>query len=764
MESFSKKKLVVVESPGKIQKIQKILGDEYIVKASCGHCRDLAPKELSIDVDNNFKPKYQVIPDKRKIVKELISCKDKCSEVILAMDEDREGEMIASSLRDLLDLHNPKRIIFNEITTTAILKSISNPSIIDENMVLAQQTRRLLDRLVGYKLSPLLWKEIKGDLSAGRVQSVVTKIIIDKEEEINKSISEPYFKTTGEFIHNNNLSSVLMKNNQIYKFNSKTSVDEFLTKLSKNNINKVVDIINKKSVKKPSPPFITSSIQQDSYSKFGFSSDYTMRLLQKLYEAGKITYMRTDSTNLSTDIMKQCEKYIKSTYGDNYSQVKNYTKKIKGGQEAHEAIRPTKITTLPDSITLGTEYKKLYGLIWRRTVASQMSNADINIQNIFIDIIDKNNTILPEKSNFVTTFEKILFDGFLVLYNNHESDNKNGMIDININTDVIFNKLQISEEYTKPPLRYNEAGLIKYLEKNGIGRPSTYASIISKIKSKKYVEIKNIDGIKKNSNIINVSKTYKKSVKCKEVKIGNEKNKICPTEVGIKINVFLNDNFSDIMKISFTAELESQLDKIALGNAKWYNILKMYYDRFNPIVIQLNEKYNDIGDVNNTDELFGNHPDNNKEIYKGKGKFGPYIKIMEDNGSWKFSSIKNIDDLTLESAIEILKWPKELGKINNKKVTLNKGQYGLYFKVGKKIISIKDESKDLNLEYAKELFNTDDPYAIKTFKIDDKTIYLKKGPYGHYLKVKFKSNKTKNIPIPNDYDINNLDISKFITK
>jgi DNA topoisomerase I len=756
--------LVIVESPGKIKKIQKILGNEYIVKASFGHCRDLDSKQLSIDVNNNFNPNYIIISSKKKIVKELREAHKECNEVILAMDEDREGEMIASSLRDILKLKNPKRIVFHEITQNAIDNSIKNPTVINEDMVYAQQTRRLLDRLVGYKLSPLLWKELKGELSAGRVQSVVVKIIIDKENEINDSISTPYFKTTAVFNFNSDLNSVLMIKNNIYKFDSEDQIESFLKVLKKTNTNKVTEISNKETAKKPPLPFITSSLQQDASTKYGYSSKFTMSIAQKLYEAGYITYMRTDSTILSKECLKQCKDYIVKTYGEKYSLSRNISKKVKGGQEAHEAIRPTDIERTVDKIKLGDECKRLYKLIWNRTVASQMSNGKINIQTIFIDVLENKKSILPNGTLFVSTFEKILFDGFLVLYNNHESENKKGTFDISKNTDVEFKSLKITEEYTKPPLRFNEAGLIKHLEKNGIGRPSTYASIMTKIIDKNYVSIQNIEGKEKDSKIFSINQKYKLKETTKKIKIGSENKKIVPTQIGIKVNNFLVENFMSIMDVDFTVNLEKELDKVANGKATWYNILGLYYDKFKPMVEELNEKNRNITDLNKTDEVFSKHPTLGCDIYMGEGKYGPYLKYMEDD-KWKFTSIKdfNRDELTDEKIKELFEYPKYIGKINNSNVTLNKGQYGLYFKIGNKKCSIKNEDRELNIEYAKELYNTDDPYALKTFKFDKKTVYLKKGPYGYFLKVVFKSKKIKNISLPNNIDVDTFNISNFIS-
>ena len=488
--------LVIVESPGKIKKIGEYLGNDYIVKASFGHCRDLDPKNLSIDVNNNYKPNYIIIDGKSKVIRDLKYFTKNAKEVILAADEDREGEMIASSLRDILKLKNPKRIVFHEITKKAINEAVKNPTLINENMVFAQQTRRLLDRLVGYKISPLLWKKIKGQLSAGRVQSVVVKIVIDKENTINESISNPYFKTVGTFIiKKTKLNTVLTKGKKIHKIKTKDKVIKFLNKFNKKSEYKVIDVSNNIVLRKPPPPFITSSLQQDASSKLGYNSKYTMGIAQKLYEAGLITYMRTDSTNLSKEALAGCKKYIVNTFGEEYWKYRTYSKKSKNAQEAHEAIRPTKMSVVNSK--LSSEYQKLYSLIWKRTLASQMADTKVNVQTISIDVLNtkKNKSILPSNSLFVTKLEKIIFDGFLVIYN--RNNKKDETIETNINDSILFDSIKVTEEYTKPPLRYNEAGLIKYLEKNGIGRPSTYASIMSKIIDRNYVQIKNIDGVKK---------------------------------------------------------------------------------------------------------------------------------------------------------------------------------------------------------------------------------------------------------------------------
>lgn len=749
------KTLVIVESPGKIKKISSYLGDDYIVKASFGHCRDLDKKTLSIDVENNFNPLYVVIPDKRKVISELKKELKQCKEVILAADEDREGEMIAASLRDLLKLKDPKRIVFHEITKKAINDAIKNPTVINDNMVMAQQTRRLLDRLVGYKISPLLWKKVQGQSSAGRVQSVVIKIIIDKENEIKNSISNPYFKTSGIFnFKGKKLNTTLMKSKDLYKFENEDDIKMFLNKLNNSICCKVDDITNKESTRKPPAPFITSTLQQDASTKFNYNSKKTMMLAQKLYEAGMITYMRTDSTNLSNEALQGCKSYIETNYGGIYHKQRSYTKKSKNAQEAHEAIRPTKLS-VNEYNNLGPECAKLYNLIWKRTVASQMADAKINIMTISINIYVNNKSILPSESLFVTNYENIIFDGFLLLYNNHESDNEKGKININLKEILEYASIKVTEEYTKPPLRYNEAGLIKYLEKNGIGRPSTYASIMSKIMDKKYVENKNIDGINKESRNFTVlksalGKNNKIKIETKEVKIGTEKGKLVPTEVGIEINEFLCKNFETIMDIQFTAKLEKLLDKIANGKAVWYNILSSYYDMFNPMVEKLSGELKKIDNTNKTDKFIGNHPDTGEEIFSMIGKYGLCVK-MKYNDKWKFSAIKEYkqDEITLDIAIEALKYPKTIGKINKTPVILNKGQYGLYFKIGDKIVSITDTDKQEDIEYAKILLeNVKNNGSLKTFKINNKTYNLRNGQYGYYLQVYTSGkNKPENIPL-----------------
>jgi DNA topoisomerase-1 len=487
--------LIIVESPGKIKKISQYLGENYIVKASYGHVEDLDKSTLSVDVQNNFKPNYIITDDKKKVVKELRDLKKDCSDVILAADGDREGEAIAWSLANVLKLDNPKRIIFHEITKPALLKALENPTIINMNMVNAQQSRRILDRLVGYSISPVLWKYLSHEAkSAGRVQSVVVKIIVDKENEISKSISQSYFKTTAHFNFGTEdiiqLTGVLhvakkqdATSNKLYHFDSEESITTFLNLINNKTKFKIVSVDNKKGIRKPSPPFITSSLQQEASTKLRFNVKKTMDVAQKLYEAGLITYMRTDCPNMSKEAIDSAKQYIIDKYGNEYSEPKNYQSKNGLTQDAHECIRPTHMDK-PDIENSNNDLKKLYSLIWKRAIASQMSNAKINIQTILTDSINNKSSILVFNNNqtyFTSNLENIEFPGYLIVYDNSQTNDEiiNGELKIKVGDIFFMHKIITSEEYTQPPMRYNEAALVKYMEKNGIGRPSTYASNIS---------------------------------------------------------------------------------------------------------------------------------------------------------------------------------------------------------------------------------------------------------------------------------------------
>lgn len=769
------KTLVLLESPGKIKKIQDYLGSDYIVKASFGHVQDLDKSTLSVDIQNNFEPNYIITQDKKKVVKELQALAKDCKQVILAADGDREGEAIAWSLSKVLKLQNPKRIIFHEITKTSILKALENPTIINMNVVYAQQTRRILDRIVGYLISPILWKYLThGAKSAGRVQSVVVKIIIDKENEITKSISQPYFKTTGDFEFGNEnvikINSSLQTGTKLYQFNSESDAKLFLEQISKKTEFKVVSVDNKKSIRKPSPPFITSSLQQEASTKLRFSVKKTMEVAQKLYEQGLITYMRSDSPNISKEAVDEAIKYIINTYGKEYSDPKNYQSKNTSSQDAHECIRPTHINQ-PEPENINDDLKKLYTLIWKRTIASQMSNALINIQTILIDATNSKDSIIKfnnVQTYFTSNLENVEFAGYLIVYDNTPEDEEkiSGKLQIKAKDKVLMNKIKISEEYTKPPLRYNEAALVRFMEKNGIGRPSTFASSISKVIDRNYVEIKNIDGIKKQSKQIELNSKYNIKENTKEVSIGKEQKKLVPTSMGNQTNDFMVKHFNPIMDIEFTANFETYLDKIAEGNANWVTVLRIFYDMFNPIVEKLNAEAKNIKQTggNVADKLLGKNSED-MEIYTGTGKFGPYVKIKEADNKMRYAKLtdSSVDKVTLEEAISLLEWPKSLGKIGNAIVTLNKGQYGLYIKCSGKNYSIKDtvDPNNINLKFAEDLIQAGDPYALKTFKVKDKVINIKCGEFGNYLQIISKTRK-QNIPIPKKISIENITIDQVL--
>jgi DNA topoisomerase-1 len=737
-------KLVIVESPGKLNKIGQYLGPDYIVKASFGHCIDLDKKTLSIDVDNNYKPNYVICEGKEKIVKELLKLKEECTEVILASDEDREGEAIAWTLSTILKLKDPNRIVFHEITKKAIMKAIENPRKIDMNMVHAQQARRLLDRLVGYKISPLLWNFINTNTvqSAGRVQSVVVNIINDKEKDIINSKQTMFYKTSVEF-KKKIISYLKTSDNNYYK----ESTIDLLNNINSGTIFKVNDIENKEGIKKAAPPFITSSLQQEASTKLKFSVKKTMEVAQKLYESGLITYMRTDSTLLSEDCRNDCKKYIIENFGQEYSRPFNYTSKNSTAQEAHEAIRPTNINN--KEISFAPDGEKLYSLIWHRTIASQMANAKLAIQIIKIDCINDKSLLTKYTSYFVTETEVIIFDGFLKVYKIEDSEEEKISKKLELKKDQILTmeKVKMVEEFNKLPLRFNEANLVKFLEKNNIGRPSTYASIISKIIERNYVEIKDIDGEKKEIKIVELNNKYKLSESKKEIVIGKENKKLVPTELGIKINDFMITNFENIMKIDFTSEFENFLDKIALGEAKWFNILDKFYKSFQPMVDKLKmEKKAEKQDL-----LLGINPINQNEIFVGTGKYGPYLKM-----DGKYTSILSTDIL-LEDALEVLEYPKKVGLHNSKKIYLCNGKFGLYLKYNDKNYSVKIPEEQITLDYAINLIESGDTTAIKSFKIGKNIINLKNGKYGHYLQL----NK-KNYPIPIKYKIENLSLENIL--
>lgn len=790
------KYLVVVESPNKTKKIESILGNNYKVVASFGHIMDLNPKSLSIDVTNNFKPNYIVTPDKKKVVSNLIYNMKECDEVIIASDLDREGEAIGYNIATTLGVTNPKRIIFNSITKKAIMDAVANPSTINMNMVHSQQARRILDRLMGYLISPVLQKHLQGRLSAGRVQSIVVRIIVDMENNINTAIEElidkPFFKSISIFNHNNiKINATLTLNNEIYNVKDKDTAIKILQSINEKTRSIVSNVIMKESTRNPPPPHITSTLMQEASTMYGMNSKRTMEVAQKLYEGGYITYMRTDSTALSQEAVNGIEKYVTQNYGKEYYTFRG-NKKSKDSkdhaQEAHEAIRPTHINTNSiDDDKVSDEMKKLYNIIWKRSVASLMSSAIINIQTVDIDLCTSKKSILPDGAMYRATFDEIKYDGYLALYNDitSETEHKKGLIDIEKGNILEHIETDMNETHKSPPLHYNEAGLIKYLKKEGIGRPSTYASIISKVIEREYIEIKNIEGIAKDVDLLNISNKKYGVIKEKRktVKVGTEKQKLVPTELGTSVNTFMMTHFEPIMGIEFTANLENMLDMIADGKAKWYNVLQEYYDVFNPIVERLNKEAPPRNIMNNDDKYLGDY--DNCKVYLSKNKYGWCVKMLicEDASSceesdddkeieqkvskskWKYGSICDIkpDDVDINVAIDALKYPRYLGKIGTMHTNLCKGKFGFYFKVGSKIVGIKDmnDEQNMTLDLAKSLYVKSEEKDQNTFLIGKTKVYIKTGPHGPYIMVPKGTGKPIFISIPTNMDHTKMTATKI---
>jgi DNA topoisomerase-1 len=753
--------LFIVESPGKISKIQSYLGKEFIVKASIGHIMDLPKNKLGIDIENNFEPTYEITQDKMSVANELKSIAKKCDKVIFGGDSDREGVAINYFNAMLLGLKNAKCASFNEITKKALETAIANPIAIDMNMVHAQQGRRLLDRLVGFQISPEVTKSLgKKGLSAGRVQSVATKVIVEKEKDISESISKPYFKVNADFKYDEStIKSLLHENSRPAHFKDETIAENLIKDMNKKTVFIVTNVNTKRAERSPSAPFTTSTLQQEASTKLRLKVDDTMRLAQKLYESGYITYMRTDSTILSKDATDMCETYIKKAYGDDYHKFRQFATKSKNAQEAHEAVRPTKIDTV-EVENLDDCHAKLYKLIWNRTVASQMANAQIDNQIVNIDAQNDKKTILPKNYSFVANFQKIVFKGFLIVYNNMEDEEElDKTIDINEDKVIDFNNLLCSQEYTKPPLRYNEALLVMQLEKQGIGRPSTFAAIIKKIIDRKYVEVKNIDGVEQESKIITLDNKYKVTTKTKKVKIGSEKNKLVPTELGITVTDFMEKNFSEIMDYKFTAKMEERLDKIAAGKRTWYKVLRDFQDTIEPKLEQIK---NTKVEKKSMDEELGDHPDGGT-ITKGQGQWGPYVCLRVDGEKAKYGKIKGEDDLeniTLKKAIKILIYPKHIGQIDKKDVIVVDGPNGFYCKVGSDNVSIKDKDhKSLTIDDVKDLMQNNNKGVVRSIKIKSKQIDVLDGPHSLYFKWTQGSQK-KTKTFPKMWDVDKLDLSK----
>jgi len=740
------KNLVIVESPAKAKTIEKFLGKEFKVESSFGHIADLPTKELGVDVDGDFSPKYTVNKDKKSVVKKLKDLANKAETVWLASDEDREGEAIAWHLAEelKLDKDKTKRIVFSEITKKAILRAIENPRDIDYNLVNAQQARRVLDRLVGYEISPVLWRKVKGGLSAGRVQSVSVRLIVEREREIQAFNTEDYFRVDAEFANadGKTLKAKLPKN-----LDTKKEAEDFLQ--ANSDATFTVEALTTKPAKKnPAPPFTTSTLQQEAARKLYFSVSKTMNMAQRLYEAGLITYMRTDSVNLSQDAKQGAANEIVSAYGEKYHKERNYKGKSKGAQEAHEAIRPTDFSR--HSVNMERDQARLYELIWKRAIASQMSEAKLERTNV--QIASSNHP-----SNFTANGEVIKFDGFLKVYlegTDDEDQEESGILPP-LKEGETLNNLWITatERFTRAPYRYTEASLVKKLEELGIGRPSTYAPTITTIQNRKYIEKGNVEGTEREYDLLTLKKGQIKAKKLTE-KVGSDKGKLVPTDVGMVVNDFLVNHFENILDYNFTAKVEENFDEIAEGNEEWTKMMKDFYKDFHPHVKDVAENAErEVGE-----RVLGTDPKTGKPVSVRLGKYGAMVQIgsVEDEEKPQFAGLlpdQQLESITFEEAMDLFKLPKDLGEFEGEPVQVNNGRFGPYVKFGKTYVSLPKGRDPLEVEYdeavkyIKEKQKADAPI----YHYEDKPVQKGVGRFGPYIKW-----NSMFINVNKKYDFDNL--------
>ena len=718
--------LVIVESPAKAKTIEGFLGSDFTVRSCYGHIRELPKKGDPIDVENNFNPTYVVPQDKKKVVSELSNLAKKSKIVWLATDEDREGEAISWHLLHALKLkeENTKRITFNEITKNAVLKAVDNPRDIDENLVNSQQARRILDRLVGYELSPVLWRKVKPNLSAGRVQSVTVKLIVQREQEIADHKPVEMFKVVANFEY----SGVKFKAELSSNLVSQNEAITFLNSLKDKGF-KVLRVTKKPGKRTPSAPFITSTLQQEASRVLGFSVSRTMSVAQRLYESGHITYMRTDSVSLSKDAMSSAQQQITRSFGSHYCNPRKYQNKNKSAQEAHEAIRPTNFGL--SSLDNDSPEDKLYKLIWRKTIASQMSDAEIEKTTIEIGFEGIS-------QNFLSTGEVIKFDGFLKVYNS--SSGKEGQSILpNVNDGDLVNCIDViaTQKFSRPPARYTEASLVKKLEDLGIGRPSTYAPTIKTVQERGYVEIKDLEGVDREIIQIEFASGEIKKNNLTE-KAGADRKKMMPTTIGEVVNDFLSEHFQKIMDYNFTADIEKELDAIADGSLTWSDMLGKFYKPFHKNVTYIQEN----AERANGERLLGNDPKSGDPVFAKLGKYGPIIQIgdtKDEDKKPRFASLKsdqNIKTIDLESALSLFEFPKLLGTFEKDEVYLKLGRFGPYIQFGKTNVSIEkgDDVDQIDLEkatiYIRKKKELDAPIMI----YEDLPVTKGKGRFGPFIK------------------------------
>lgn len=732
--------LVIVESPAKAKTIERFLGPDYVVKSSFGHIRDLEKKDLGIDIAHNFQPKYEISPDKKVVVKELKQLAKEAKTVWLASDEDREGEAIAWHLFEVLGLkkENTKRIVFHEITKDAILHAIEHPRDIDKNLVDAQQARRVLDRLVGFEVSPVLWKKVKPSLSAGRVQSVAVKLIVEREREINHFEEQKYYRVQGTFTcKDKEGNAVSLKAELSERFRTKEETMAFM-ELCKQAEFVVRDVETKPSVRKPAPPFTTSTLQQEASRKLGLSVSQTMSVAQKLYEHGHITYMRTDSVNLSQLAIKTAKAVIIDTLGEKYSKPRNYATKTKGAQEAHEAIRPTYMDK--EKIEGDRNEQQLYTLIRKRTLASQMADAELEKTTVTIAVAGKDYT-------FEAVGEVIVFDGFLKVYMESQDDEKEeeqlAILPSIHQGDVLQRSLiEATEQYTTHPPRYTEASLVKKMEALGIGRPSTYAPTITTIQNRGYILKESRDGVERQIDQIKLQGEKILETKVSRV-FGAEKKKLFPSDIGMVVTDFLSNYFTNIMDYNFTAKAEDALDLVAEGNEEWQSMISAFYQPFHANV----EKTLKESERNTGERELGKDPQTGETVSVRIGRFGPVAQIG-DGENIRYAGLQKgqlMETITLEEALALFKFPRQLGEYEGKAVTVAIGRFGPYIKHDQLFVSLKkgvDDPGTITLETAIERIDEkremERNRKIKEFDNGIQVLNGRFGPYIAYNKVNYK--------------------------
>ncbi|MDR0962736.1 MAG: type I DNA topoisomerase [Mediterranea sp.] len=749
------KNLVIVESPAKAKTIEKFLGKEYKVLSSYGHIRDLKKKDFSIDVEHDFAPDYEIPADKKALVKSLKTESDQADTVWLASDEDREGEAISWHLYEVLQLkpEHTKRIVFHEITKSAILHAIETPRSIDINLVNAQQARRVLDRIVGFELSPVLWKKVKPSLSAGRVQSVAVRLIVEREREIHAFNAEAAYRVTAVFmVPDATGKSVQLKAEVQRRLKTKAEAEELLLKC-KDATFSIEDITKRPLKKSPAPPFTTSTLQQEAARKLGFTVAQTMRVAQQLYEAGHITYMRTDSVNLSALAINAGKEAILQLMGEKYVHPRNFHTKSKGAQEAHEAIRPTYMDK--SQITGAPQEKKLYDLIWKRTVASQMADAEVEKTTATISISNAAET-------FVAEGEVVTFDGFLRVYRESQDDDSDSeraeelLPPLTKGEALTYKEINATERFTQAPPRYTEASLVRKMEELGIGRPSTYAPTISTIQQREYVEKGDKPGQERSYNVLSLKKD-KITDAVRTETTGSDKGKLIPTDTGTVVTDFLMQYFPKIMDYNFTAGVEQKFDEIAEGEALWTSILKDFYKDFHPMVdgALTTKSTHKAGE-----RVLGIDPASGKQVSAKIGRFGPLVQIgtAEDTDKPRFAPLAkgmSIETITLEEAMELFKLPRTLGEHDGKKVTVNVGRFGPYIYYNATYTSLPKgaDPMDLTLEEALELIKAkaenDAKKHLKKFD-EDPDLEIMNGRYGPYIAYKGSNYKIPKDIVPQD--------------